>query len=47
MSGRLPFRTGVRGDVGFEIDRSETLLAEVLRDRAPTVLKSARYWAKV
>lgn len=34
MTGRLPFRTGVRGNVGFAIHASETLLAEVLRDRA-------------
>lgn len=34
MTGRLPFRTGVRGDAGFRIEARETVLAEILRDRA-------------
>jgi len=33
LSGRLPVSNGVRGDAGYEIDRDEDLLAEVLRDR--------------
>jgi arylsulfatase A-like enzyme/tetratricopeptide (TPR) repeat protein len=34
MSGRLPFRTGVRTNVGGQLPADETMLAEVLRDRA-------------
>jgi arylsulfatase A-like enzyme/tetratricopeptide (TPR) repeat protein len=33
LSGRLPFRTGVRNNLGFSIKASERLLAEMLRDR--------------
>jgi arylsulfatase A-like enzyme/predicted Zn-dependent protease len=33
LSGRLPFDTGVRDDVGFTIKESERLLPELLRDR--------------
>lgn len=34
LSGRLPFSTGVRADVGFTLPDHETTLAEVLDDRA-------------
>jgi arylsulfatase A-like enzyme/predicted Zn-dependent protease len=33
FTGRLPFDTGVRDNVGFTVNRSERLLAEILRDR--------------
>src|SRR5204862_3639829 len=33
LTGRLPFETGVRDDVGFVIPERERLLAEILRDR--------------
>jgi len=33
MTGKLPYETGVRDDVGFVIPARERLLAEVLRDR--------------
>jgi arylsulfatase A-like enzyme/Flp pilus assembly protein TadD len=33
LSGRLPFRTGVRDNVGFKVNDDERMLAEVLRDR--------------
>jgi choline-sulfatase len=33
LTGRLPFETGVRDDVGFTVKESERLLAEMLRDR--------------
>ena len=33
LTGRLPFETGVRDNVGFTIKSSERLLAEMLRDR--------------
>jgi len=33
LSGRLPFETGVRDDVGFTVKPGERLLAEILRDR--------------
>jgi arylsulfatase A-like enzyme/Tfp pilus assembly protein PilF len=33
LSGRLPFETGVRDNVGFTIDQSVRLLPEMLRDR--------------
>jgi arylsulfatase A-like enzyme/tetratricopeptide (TPR) repeat protein len=33
LTGRLPFRTGVRNNLGFSIRSSELLLPEMLRDR--------------
>src|SRR5438067_10605246 len=33
LSGRLPFETGVRADVGFVIRNGERLLPQMLRDR--------------
>ncbi len=33
LSGRLPFDTGVRDNVGFAVRDSDRLLAEILRDR--------------
>ena len=33
LTGRLPFETGVRDDVGFEVGESERLLAQMLADR--------------
>jgi arylsulfatase A-like enzyme/Tfp pilus assembly protein PilF len=33
LSGRLPFETGVRDDIGFEIKSDERLLQQMLRDR--------------
>src|SRR5262245_46756737 len=33
LSGRLPFETGVRDNVGFTIKRGERLLPQMLRDR--------------
>jgi arylsulfatase A-like enzyme/Flp pilus assembly protein TadD len=33
LSGRLPFRTGVRDNVGFAIGPNARMIAEVLRDR--------------
>src|SRR5262245_53522934 len=33
FSGRLPFETGVRDDVGFVVPESERMLAEILSDR--------------
>jgi arylsulfatase A-like enzyme/Tfp pilus assembly protein PilF len=33
LSGRLPFETGVRDDVGFQIKSDERLLQRMLRDR--------------
>src|SRR5215467_5316087 len=33
LSGRLPFETGVRDDVGFTIKAGERLLPQMLRDR--------------
>ena len=33
LSGRLPFETGVRDEVGFAVHDSERMLAEILRDR--------------
>src|SRR5206468_10608594 len=36
LSGRLPFETGVRDDVGFAIKDNERLLPQMLRDRGFT-----------
>ena len=33
LTGRLPFQTGVRDNVGFSVPKTERLLQEVLRDR--------------
>src|SRR5438876_2145498 len=33
LSGRLPFETGVRDDVGFTLRNEERLLPQMLRDR--------------
>ncbi|OGA44994.1 MAG: hypothetical protein A3G25_18350 [Betaproteobacteria bacterium RIFCSPLOWO2_12_FULL_63_13] len=33
LSGRLPFETGVRDNVGFSVREAERLVAEILRDR--------------
>src|SRR5918912_1377914 len=33
LTGRLPFETGVRDNIGFTVKRGERLLAQMLRDR--------------
>ncbi len=36
LSGRLPFETGVRDNVGFAVKRDERMLPQMLRDRGYT-----------